>query len=559
MRQLEKDKNFTLNGFWQFGFSAEHEWTDENLAGLTFPDILAVPSPFDSMPACNGKRGVGFYRRKFEVPAGRRARITFNAVGMYAKVFIDGRKAGESYAPYTPFTVDVPVAETNERELIVMACNRFDYQLCPLQENYFDFYAYGGIFRDVELRLLPDQDAIDWIGVETLDYLAGKIRVRVCPVRPGQTLTVAIDREAPQTVAAGETVNGETSFELTVKNFTPWSPETPELHMVTVGNGTDERSVRFGIRQVKAEKGHILLNGKPLKLLGYCRHEAHPLFGPALPPAQMVADLELLRDLGCNFIRGTHYQQDPRFLDLCDEMGFLVWEEGLSWGARVQHFTNPNFVTAQVAQIEAMIKTSYNHPSVIIRGFLNEGESETLESEACYKTLIGLVRKNDSTRLVTYASHRRLDDRWLELVDVISFNMYPGWYPENKEDESPLGEIIPYIRHNLEGIRQRGLADKPFIISEIGAGAIYGWRDPICSHWSEDYQREYLRIVCREIVDNPSITGVALWQFCDCRTHRGAYALGRPRAFNNKGTVDEYRRPKLAYEVVKNIFKESVK
>lgn len=239
--------------------------------------------------------------------------------------------------------------------------------------------------------------------------------------------------------------------------------------------------------------------------------------------------------------------------------GFLVWEEGLSWGARVQHFTDPNFVTAQVAQIEAMIKTSYNHPSVIIRGFLNEGESETLESEACYKTLIGLVRKNDSTRLVTYASHRRLDDRWLELVDVISFNMYPGWYPENKEDESPLGEIIPYIRHNLEGIRQRGLADKPFIISEIGAGAIYGWRDPICSHWSEDYQREYLRIVCREIVDNPSITGVALWQFCDCRTHRGAYALGRPRAFNNKGTVDEYRRPKLAYEVVKNIFKESVK
>ena len=106
----------------------------------------------------------------------------------------------------------------------------------------------------------------------------------------------------------------------------------------------------------------------------------------------------------------------------------------------------------------------------------------------------------------------------------------------------------------LDGLKQRGLSDKPFIISEIGAGAIYGWRDPICAHWSEEYQDEYLKIVCNEVVSNKNIAGVALWQFCDCRTYRGSHALGRPRAFNNKGIVDEYRRPKSAYKSVKNIF-----
>jgi beta-glucuronidase len=268
----------------------------------------------------------------------------------------------------------------------------------------------------------------------------------------------------------------------------------------------------------------------------------------------MIADLQLLRDLGCNFIRGSHYQQDPRFLDLCDEMGFLVFEESLGWGQQVRHFTDPEFIAAQVAQTAAMIDTGYNHPSVILRGFLNEGESHKEESGNCYRALIGLVRKKDPFRLVAYATNRGLKDRWLELIDVICFNIYPGWYAENCDDESPLGEIVPRIRRELDGLKQRGLSDKPFIISEIGAGALYGWRDPACAYWSEEYQREYLRLACREAADNPAVAGVALWQFCDGRTYRGARALGRPRAFNNKGTLDEYRRPKLAYDTVKEIF-----
>ena len=548
-----------LNGIWQFEFFADREWNDETLAGLKYPDRLAVPSAFDAMPAYNGRRGIGFYRRMIAIPPGCRARLCFNAVGMYAKIFIDGVKIGEQYAAYTPFQVDVPVSDCDERELVVMAGNRFDYAIYQLHEIFFDFYAYGGIFRDVELQILPAGDTVDWVGVDTLDYRTGEIRVRIRPARHGRIFALAIDRKPPQLFTVEKVVNDEFAVTLKVKDFTPWSLSTPELHTVTVANGADSMTVRFGIRQVAAADGQIILNGQPVKLLGYCRHEAHPQYGPALPPAQMIADLQLLRDLGCNFIRGAHYQQNPRFLDLCDEMGFLVFEESLGWGQQARHFTDPKFVAAQAGQTGAMIDSSYNHPSVILRGFLNEGESDKEESAECYRTLIELVRAKDPYRLVTYATNRELNDRWLELIDVICFNIYPGWYAENRDDESPLGEIVPRIRRDLECLARRGLAGKPFIISEIGAGALYGWRDPICAYWSEEYQREYLRIVCREAVDNPAIAGLALWQFCDGRTYRGANALGRPRSFNNKGTLDEYRRPKMAYETVREIFTGAVK
>lgn len=555
MNHYSKRKLTDLNGVWQFAFSEKHDWHDDAVSNIKFDDLIAVPSAFDALPAFNGKRGVGFYRRSIVITAGKKARLVFNAVGMYAKVFVDGVKLKEHYAAYTPFTVDVPSSTNQHRELIVMAGNRFDYALYPLHEIFFDFYAYGGIFRDVELQILPEGALIDWVGVDTLDYTAGKIMVKVKTAAKAGTLVCSID-DHEQNSAVFSPDDGCLSTELTVKNSTPWSPENPELHTVTIDNGYDAMTVRFGIRQVKTENGQIILNGAPVKLLGYCRHEAHPQYGPALPLMQLIADLQILRDLGCNFVRGSHYQQDPRFLDLCDEMGFLVFEESIGWGQNIKHFTDPAFVAAQLAQTAAMIETSYNHPSVILRGFLNEGESEKEEARECYEALIRLVREQDPHRLVTYASNREMRDLFLELVDVVCFNIYPGWYAANREDEQPLGEIVQRIQHNLEGLKQRGLSGKPFIISEIGAGAIYGWRDPICAHWSEEYQREYLKIVCKEVVDNDRIAGVALWQFCDCRTYRGSGALGRPRAFNNKGTLDEYRRPKLAYESVREIFIE---
>jgi beta-glucuronidase len=555
-----KRKTTNLNKLWDFKFLEHTEFNDFEPACVEFDDRLPVPSAFDAFPAYSGKRGLGVYRCYLDIPSNTDALLKFGAVGMYCRIYIDGCIAGEHYSAYTAFDCRVPKSENVRREVIVVAGNRFDYKINPLQEIFFDFYAYGGIFREVELHLLPKGELIDWVGVDTIDYKNRRLKVAI-KASGIQNLTVGVDGKFQFNLNNIDFSKGKHEFEFELKDGKLWSQESPALHVLEVDNGTDSITVRFGIRVVEASKGKILLNGKPVKLLGVCRHEAHPQYGPALPYQQLVADLQIIRDMGCNFIRGTHYAQDPRFLQLCDEMGFLVFEESMGWGQSVKHFTDVNFVEAQLRQCSEMISASYNSPSVIIRGFLNEGESDNEGSREFYEAMVKLIRKEAPRCLVTSASNKALEDRFLELYDVICLNLYPGWYSEKAGKENPLDEIVPAINKCISEIHKSGLNDKPLIISEIGAGAIYGWRDPVCAHWSEEYQEKYLEIVCNEVVkkDIEEITGIALWQFCDCRTYRGAGALMRPRTFNNKGILDEYRRPKLAYASVKKIFQEYLK
>lgn len=532
-----------LNQMWDFTFLTE---PPADITAVRFDDRLPVPSAFDAFPAYAGKRGLGLYRRVVEVTPRVASVLKLGGAGMTCRVFVDGCQRAEHIGTYAPFEVRLPPAAHARREIIVLTDNRYDYARCPLHENFHDFYSYGGLVRQVWLEELPAQ-ALQRVQVQTEDLATGRIRVQVACDAAAAPLTYSIDGGA-STPAAGPV------FTANVPNPTPWSVATPNLHLLTVASGDDAITVRFGLRQVKADGDRVLLNGQPVKLLGYCRHEAHPQFGPATPDALLVADLQWLKGMGCTFIRGSHYQQDPRFLDLCDELGFLVFSESTGWGQTQKQLTDPAFIRLQLEQTQAMIETDFNHPSIILWGFLNEGASNAAYAHDCYAALIKLIRALDPSRLVTYASNHEFDDLFLDQLDVISFNTYPGWYTSDRETERPLNEVVPRIRKLIEALAQRGLADKPLIISEIGAGAIYGWRDPLHGYWTEEYQADLLRLTCRECVDNPRIAGLALWQFCDGRTYQGSGAITRPRTFNNKGTFDEYRRPKAAYEVVKAIF-----
>jgi beta-glucuronidase len=477
--------------------------------------------------------------------------LKIGGAGMFCKVYVDGALIGMLSGTYAPFDLKVPASPQSRREIVVVTDNRYDFERCPLHENYHDFYNYGGLIRQVWLEELP-ANPLNRLFVITEDLATGMIRVKVEGAQV--PLTYSIDGGPCQAADLTVLDNTKSEFTATVPNPTLWSPKAPNLHVITVDSGTDSITVRFGLRQVRAEKGQILLNGSPLKLLGYCRHEAHPQFGPATPESLMVSDLQLLKGMGCNFVRGSHYQQDPRFLDLCDELGFVVFSESTGWGPDHKQLTDKNFITAQLEQTEAMVVTDFNHPSIILWGFLNEGASDAEFARECYTKLVELIRSLDATRLVTYASNRYLRDIFLDLVDVVSFNFYPGWYSPDRETDRPLGEILPRIRGDIEGLEKLGLSDKPFIISEIGAAALYGCRDPHQGFWTEDYQAELIRIVCQETIDNPRIAGLSLWQFSDIRTYQGSGLLVRPRGFNNKGSFDEYRRPKAAAAVVKAVF-----
>jgi beta-glucuronidase len=558
----------SLNGLWDFSFLGLIELEAFSPDSVKFAGKLPVPSAFDALPDLAGKRGAAIYRTRVHVTPRRAARIEFGAVSMWTRVFIDGKLQREHACGYAPFVADMPPADFSEREILVLVDNRFDFARVPMHEEYFDFYQYGGILRDVSLHVFPEAGVfIDAVKVapDTGKFRQGLVQVIVSlggKLPMAASFSIQFDAGETQRCTAVAVSEGRATLSLYVPNPTIWSPLTPELHVVRVvlcnPAGTlefDDLTARFGLRRIEARAGKLWLNDERLQLRGYNRHEWHPNYGPCTPTLQLVADLQMLRDMGCNFVRGSHYPQDQRFLDLCDEFGMLVWEENLGWGQREKTFASEKFRRDHDAAMRAMVRASANHPCVIIWGFLNEAGTDEPYVRPLFEETVATLRALDSTRLISYASMFALTDRCFDLVDLISLNIYPGWY--GCEDvEAPLELIAPFMKKCFAQLDAAGLAEKPVIVSEIGAEALYGWHDAHHGFFTEEYQAEYLRTAGLEALQNPRCSGIAFWHFSDARTYGGGRSLKRPRAFNNKGTLDEYRRPKLAYAAVRALFRE---
>ncbi|CAN5386716.1 beta-glucuronidase [soil metagenome] len=550
-----------MGGIWDFVFLGQVDLDQISLLTVEYTERVLVPSSFDAMPTHAGKRGAALYRTILRIPVGHEALIEFGAVSIWSRIYVDGRILEENGCGYAPFQVRVPAAEFEQRELTVLVDNRFDFDRVPMHEEYFDFYQYGGILREVFLRILPEKEPwIEYVRVTpTKGYREGDIEVTV-KLRGEKEARVALGFQFDEGDQQVVEVSGlENVFKLKVPNPRIWSTSSPQMHRLSVavqgddGGDGDRSVVRFGLRVVEARAGALWLNEEKVVLRGYNRHEWHPNYGPCTPKLQMAADLEWLKALGCNFVRGSHYPQDQRFLDLCDEFGFLVWEENLGWGQKGKTFASEKFCRDHQKSLEAMVATSYNHPSIIIWGFLNESASDTEHPRAVFEKTVATLRQMDPSRLVSYATNVPTGDKFLHLADVISLNLYPGWY-ECEGVEDPIGLIGPYLRRTLESLDERGFGDKPVILSEIGAEGLYGWHEAHNDFFSEEYQAKYLRTACEAVLNNPRWSGIALWHFSDVRTYGGGWSLRRPRTFNNKGTLDEYRRPKAAFAVVRDVF-----
>jgi beta-glucuronidase len=163
-----------------------------------------------------------------------------------------------------------------------------------------------------------------------------------------------------------------------------------------------------------------------------------------------------------------------------------------------------------------------------------------------YAEQFELIKSLDASRPTTFASCRHGNDRCQDLPDICSWNVYPRWYEER--------EPIAYLNDLIARFEPRGMAGKPMIVSETGAGALPGYRDPIRrAKWSEERQATILTELVHAYADHPRVTGLYIWQFCDVRVDE-SWATSRPRCMNNKGVVDEYRRPKLGYDAVRAAF-----
>ena len=353
-------------------------------------------------------------------------------------------------------------------------------------------------------------------------------------------------------------INGESEKDFVIDavfdNVRSWSNEDPALYMLNAtlavnGEETDDLIERVGFRTVEVRDTRIYLNGEPIYLKGFNRHEDYAVDGCAISMQHMVQDMDLMQDMNANALRTCHYPNDERFLDLCDERGIMVWEENHARGLVLKDMLNPNFERQCEDCIREMIENHYNHPSIVIWGILNECASETEEGREMYKKQYDQIRSMDRSRPVTSATCRHFTDICLDLPDIVSFNMYSGWYKDCPIDERNDQEI--------EWIKSSGGDNKPIIVSELGAAAIYGYRDRSHCKWSEERQADLIRDNLEVYMNDERITGVFIWQFADCRvTEEGEWFATRARCHNNKGVVDEYRRPKMSYDTVKEMFEK---
>lgn len=519
---------------------------------------MPVPSCWEMHPDFLRYRGRGVYTTTVTVPHDTHLRLVFKGVSHTADVDFDGERVAHHYNAYTPFEAIVKNAAKGEHTIAVACDNTFSEDSALHIPN--DYFTYGGITRPVAIEYLPDvyienihftpiyRDGV-WHGhiALRLRNLAGDARC----VGVRLTLADAVIELGEVTLGANGSIT--LSDERSYPGVSPWSPAAPTLYTVTAtlsegGRITDDLFDRVGFRRVEVRGKDILLNGERFFIKGFNRHEDHATVGCAIPFSLMVKDIELLRDAGANSVRTSHYPNDELFLDLCDEMGLAVWEESHARGLYLPNMQNPSFERQSEDCINEMIEHHYNHPSIIIWGILNECASDTPEGRAMYEKQYARIRALDSSRPLTSASCRYYKDICLDLPDIVSFNIYSGWYDGNS--------VSTEFEKQYAWIGTTGGAGKPMIISEFGGAAIYGYRDPSQVRWTEERQADILDESLAYYMNTPDVCGVYIWQFADCRvTDEGNWWFSRARTRNNKGIFDEYRRPKLALDVVKRHFK----
>lgn len=523
-----------------------------NLAGRKYR--TAVPGCWESMPDFSSYRGVGVFSREIETEGA--FRLVFKGVSHTARVCLDGREIGSHYNAYTPFAVAVTDVMAGRHLLEVYADNTFGEASALHIPN--DYMSYGGISRGVLLEELTDTyiEYIHAVPVMEKDGWKALVSLKVKNwSAAGKACRLYLDLAGIASEAMELTLEagGEKTvdFQLSAAEAETWEIKNPKLYTVRATlsdeNGAfDDQIDRMGFREIRTEGKDILLNGKKLRIRGFCRHEDHPMFGCALPYAAIQQDLETAMDLGANAIRTAHYPNDELFLDLCDEQGILVWEENHARGLTLEHMQNPNFERQAETCIEEMITAHINHPSVIIWGILNECASDTEYGYECYKKQYDLIKHMDFSRPRSSASCKFKTDICFGLPEIVSYNLYPEWYHETPASEY-VKDIYDWVQRESEG------SGKPFLVTEIGAGAIYGFRSHTLCKWSEEYQAKALEDQITAVLEQEGCSGIFIWQLCDVRVSDEWFA-SRPRTMNNKGIVDEYRRRKLAYDVVKRIY-----
>ena len=513
---------------------------------------MSIPGDWNGQDAAlTWYDGLVWFRRLIELEnlhAGRQF-LHFGAVNYRALVYVNGEKIGEHEGGFTPFAFDVTDNLVVGRNSIVVGVDsEHDDQSVP--SPLVDWKNYGGLTRAVHLVRVAETFVNDYfVRLEPGIRFQASVRLGGTSVA-NRAVRVSIPELGIELEGRSDESGAATLSADAPDNLQRWSPETPKLYLVTISAAGDEVNDRIGFRTLAVNGGEILLNGRPIFLRGISIHEetigATPsrAFGEA--SARVLLSIAK-HELNANFVRLAHYPHAEVMTRLADEMGLLVWSEiPVYWNIDFDH---PNtLATARRMQQENIIRDR-NRASIIFWSVANE-TPQTETRLAFLDELIADARRLDSTRLITAALHQvRKDGRMFEvtdplsqLVDVVAVNTYEGWY-----GNMPLNRVPSIAWRNPSG--------KPFLFSEFGAGALYGFRDSALEKFSEDFQAEFYKATISMAKSVPDLNGVSPWILKDFQSPRRMH--GRYQEYwNRKGIISPEGHKKAAFFVLRDWYGE---
>ena len=551
-------ERISLNGTWhyavdQYDTCLRQKWFLERYTdsrGFTLP----VDYSFDEwetmeLPVCWNMfageyllyEGPMVFTRRFRYDRSRQGRVflRIGAASMLCRVFLNGEYLGMHRGGSTPFCFEVTGKLREDNRILLSVDSTRRAEQVPTENT--DWFNYGGVFRDIELIVVPDlfirSFRLYLVPDGRFDRL--KLTVEISGAAETDCILSIPELEIRETVPVRA---GRGEMVLSAKPKL-WSPEDPYLYDVSLCAGEDTVRERIGFREIRVSGKEILLNGRSVYLKGISAHEDSVENGRALTDEERKKNILLAKELGCNFMRLAHYPHHENMAKLADELGILLWEEiPVYWAIRFDR--EETYEDAQ-NQLAELMERDANRASVIIWSVGNEN-ADTDSRLQFMKRLADHAHAADPCRLVSAAClvdarENRIADRLAASLDIIGINEYCGWY-------TPDFERLPELMKNSN-------PEKPVVITEFGADAMRGNTGPDDRKGTEAYQARVYEKQMEVLLKISYIRGMTPWILFDFRCPRRTSSI--QKYYNRKGLLDEtgtYRKP--AFHVLQRYYQD---
>jgi beta-galactosidase len=555
---------FSLNTDWLFGgqYNAGSESTlydDSGFAPVTIPHLVA-PLSWRNWDV-NAWQQVWIYRRHFNGgpvlgshPPGNRILVDFDGVMVNASVVINDRAVATHQGGYLPFSAELTGLVTSGDNLLSVVVDSRCLPTPPISDGRgpasIDFFQPGGIYRDVRLRVVPQAFLSDLFALP-VNVLSSQRRVDVeCTIDSALTnhatgtLLVELMDGSRSIAARATTVNldspGVTTTKLSLTGLgttSLWSTEKPKLYTVQAtlavpGVGSHSLTRRIGFREASFRPDGFYLNGGRMQLFGLNRHQLYPYAGMAMPARVQRRDAEILKnEFNCNMVRCSHYPQSPYFLDACDELGLLVWEEAPGWH---DVSTNGAWQDLVVQNVRDMVIRDRSRPSVVIWGTrLNE----TADLPGLWAATRLAAAELDGSRPSSGAMIVHADTEWNE--DVFAFNDYNVNWKTGEPALEPPFPGLPYLITEAVGVEE----NRP---------EHFAWTDPPALLARQAQLHAQAQSMARS---EPGYSGMLAWAGFDYASPLGV----GPDAIKWAGVADGFRIPKPGAAIYQSQLDPSVR